>query len=116
MKRTSFTILATCLVFMLTTKADEAPPDDVSPHALALALLLERESARIAGLEADHGAWWHDTAIREWRVQRPWAPGISDTTHFFTVSYLIDGKAVTQWSVNTRSRQVAREGEPIRIE
>jgi len=116
MKRTTFTILISTLVFTLTTGAGSNERREISPHAIALALILEKQGARIAGAEPDADSRWFDTSVREWRVQRPWAPGVTNTTEFFTVTYLIDGKKSASWNVNTRRMTFAREGESLQID
>ena len=117
MKRTNFTILGSCLIFMLAAGAGEYARRDISPHAIALALILEKESARIAALETDdNGGRWLDTGVREWRVQRPVGPGFMNTTEFFSVTYLVDGEQRAHWNVNTKRMTFAREGESIQID
>jgi len=116
MKRTTFTILMVALVFTLTAGAGGGERRDISPHAIALALILEKQGSRIAALESDDDSRWLDMSVREWRVQRYAPPGISDTTEFFTVTYLIDGKTSASWNVNTRRMTVARLGESLQID
>jgi hypothetical protein len=85
-----------------------------SPHAEALRLVLERCGPEIDAMEkAASGApingdseWWFDTKRRGWTVQRPFGPGVFDSTHWFNVQYEIDGKVVATWSVDTRERTV----------
>ena len=50
--------------------------------------------------------WWHDVKRRGWTVQRPFGPGVIDSTHWFNVTYQIDGKPVAKWFVDTRKREV----------
>lgn len=89
-----------------------------SPHAEAIALVMERQREEIAkaklryfkdkGTDWFKGAaeqyWWHDTIQRSWYAGRPFAPGVIDSTHFFLVSYLIGGIVIARWSVDTRKR------------
>ena len=64
----------------------------------------------------DHnGNWWQDTEERSWSAKRPFSPGVIDSTHYFSVSYSIDGHVVRSWSVNTRSGQVAGPGESLEL-
>jgi len=85
------------------------------PHAQAIRLVMQTRSEEIRKL--DKGSdWWHDTKDRTWSAKRPVSPGVLDSTHYFTVSYSIDGHVVGSWSVNTRTGQVAGSGQSLRIE
>ena len=86
-----------------------------SPHAQAIRLVTQVRADEIKGVD-DNPDWWHDTKERVWSVKRPFAPGMIDSTHYFVVSYTIDGRVVGTWSVNTRTGQVAGPGEPLKIE
>jgi hypothetical protein len=76
-----------------------------SPHAGALALVFQKAAERIRAV--DGGNWWHDVEERTWTVQRPFAPGVIDSTHLFTVVYQIGGQRVAAWQVNTRDGTVS---------
>jgi hypothetical protein len=93
-----------------------------SPHAQALLLVQSTQSDEIAKAERAyfdrkgtgryHGGvesyWWFDTIERAWSVQRPFAPGAFDSTHWFTVSYKIKDETVASWSVDTRKKTVTK--------
>ncbi len=92
--------------------ADEPKPQvkvDGSPHADAIALVLRTQADVIRKVEAPgridgtgDELWWHDTVERTWSVKRPFAPGFFDSTHWFIVTYRIDGKIAASWMVDTR--------------
>lgn len=82
------------------------------PHGEAIMLVLTTQAAVIANAESEKGLWWHDTKVRGFRVQRPFFPGIIDSTHMFTVIYTVDEKAVLCWSVETRRKTVEAIGCP----
>lgn len=89
-----------------------------SPHAEALALVMENQREEIAKAELKHfkekgtdwfkgGAeqyWWHDTIERSWSATRPFAPGLIDSTHYFIVTYSIDKDEIARWVVDTHKR------------
>src|SRR4249919_1955301 len=96
------------------TAADRASSTE-SPHAQAIRLVMQTRADEIRKLDKDPD-WWHDTKDSAWSARRPVGPGIVDSTHYFMVSYAIDGNVVGSWSVNTRTGQVAGPGESLRIE
>jgi hypothetical protein len=71
-----------------------------SPHVEALELVFQKAPDRIRAVDEEN--WWHDVQERAWLVQRPFAPGVIDSTHLFTVTYRIAGKQVAAWQVDTR--------------
>jgi hypothetical protein len=92
------------------------------PHCEALALVWNTQSALIKTLEVQHAKaeqrkqkeyvspesrWWFDTDGRNWEVKRPFGPGTIDSTHMFIVNYLILGKVLGAWDVDTRAKTVA---------
>lgn len=84
-----------------------------SPHADALALVMRAQAAVIREVEAPEPPggkgderWWHDVEERTWVVKRPVGPGVFDSTHWFDVTYRIDGKDVARWVVDTRKGTV----------
>jgi hypothetical protein len=87
--------------------AANAPPvaPERSPHAEALALVFQKAAERIRAV--DGADWWHDTEERTWTVRRPFAPGVIDSTHLFTVTYRIGDKRVAAWQVDTRAGTVS---------
>jgi hypothetical protein len=100
-----FLVAAVVTVATLTVMArPAAPPVEKSPHAAALELVFEKAGERIRDL--DRNNWWHDTEDRDWVVRRPFSPGTIDSTHLFNVTYLIGGKPVASWLVDTRKGTV----------
>lgn len=82
---------------------------DASPHAEALALVLRTQQAAIRMAEAHRAKQWNvDTLEREFRVKRPIGPGDNDSTRWFNVTYLIEGREVASWFVDTRIKSVTR--------
>ena len=59
--------------------------------------------------EADRANQWNvDTLEREFRVKRPIGPGDNDSTPWFNVTYLIEGREVASWFVDTRAKSVTK--------
>jgi len=92
------------------------------PHCEALSLVWKTQKEQIKKLELDHAAaqqrkhkeyitadsrWWFDTDERRWTVTRPFAPGVVDSTHWFTVTYLIGRTEGLSWQVDTRKSEVS---------
>jgi hypothetical protein len=91
-----------------------------SPHGQALSLVLSTQQKAIRDMEKQAGSlrlvgkedsWWFDTSRRTWTVARPFAPGMIDSTHMFTVRYAIDGNEVGAWSVDTQGLKVTPEAK-----
>ena len=91
------------------------------PHCEALSLVWNTQRGLIRAAELKHAEaeqsrqkehvspksrWWFDADQRSWEVARPGEPGTFDTTHSFTVRYLIGGKPVAVWGVDTRDKEV----------
>jgi hypothetical protein len=103
--RTVFAILVSGLIgFSLAAQQPGAARVERSPHAAALELVFQKEADRIR--QVDKEDWWHDTRERTWSVRRPFHPGVIDSTHWFDVTYRIDGKDVAAWVVDTRTGTV----------
>ena len=104
------------LLAAIAPGTSRATSDEVeSPHAAAVRLVIENCGDEIK--ELDQGpAWWHDTKERTWSAKRPFGPGTIDSTHYFQVSYAIDGQVLRTWSVNTRTGQIAGPGGSIQVE
>jgi hypothetical protein len=109
---------------ILTPPPPPPPPAvEMSPHAEALQLVFAKEGKRIRDVELDFAKaaeptrevgkdhWWHDVRVREWSADRPFYPGYIDSTHFFSVTYKIDGKVVASWDVDTRAGTVKSDAE-----
>ena len=88
-------------------------PPERSPHAAALELVFRTVPEQIR--KADQENWWHDIESRNWEVNRPFYPGIFDSTHLFNVTYRVKGAIVGQWLVDTKKgtvqAQPARDGK-----
>ena len=91
------------------------------PHIEALSLVWSTQQAQIKAIESKHavkdnvmgreavnteGRWWFDVDARNWEVARPYPPGTLDSTHLFDVRYLIKGKELGWWRVETRKKEV----------
>ncbi|GAB3361917.1 hypothetical protein [Lysobacter tyrosinilyticus] len=113
MKALHLVLLLILAGFSCSSLAADVP--DESPHAAAIRLVMTSRSAEVRKLDQNPD-WWHDTKERAWSAKRPFGPGIVDSTHYFQVSYSIDGQVVGTWSVNTRTGQVAGAGESLWIE
>jgi hypothetical protein len=102
-----FTLLVVlaAVAIMLPRARAANQPQTISPHAQALQLVLTTQQEVIARVD-NPDKWWHDVLTREWSVRRPVKPGDIDSTHLFSVRYLIDGKVVASWSVDTAAQKV----------
>jgi hypothetical protein len=95
--------------------------DSLPPHCEALALVWKKQPDQIKELELRHanaeqkkqkeyvGAdsrWWFDTDERRWTVARPFAPGGIDSTHWFTVTYIVGASEKLSWHVDTSKQEV----------
>ena len=115
MKQFAALIFACLFAVSLRSEAGDYVTQKESPHAQAIRLVTELRVDEIRKLD-DPSGWWHDTKERVWSVKRPFGPGGIDSTHYFLVTYSIDGTVVGRWYVNTRSGQVAGSGETLQIE
>ena len=79
-------------------------PIDESPHAAALKLVIDTQATQIKAVET--GDWWMDVSERTWVVRRPFPPGYFDSTHWFNVTYRINGRDAASWFVDTRTQKV----------
>ena len=92
------------------------------PHCEALSLVWKTQEEQIKKLELKHaiaeqrkqkehveadGRWWFDTDERRWTVTRPFSPGGIDSTHWFTVTYLVGAAESLSWQVDTRKLEVS---------
>ena len=91
--------------------------NQAAPHNDAIRLVLDKRAAELLAAETgaadEEGGRWFDTKPRTWTVRRPFGPGFIDSTHYFQVTYSIDGKPAGSWMVNTRTGVVAGPGESI---
>jgi hypothetical protein len=90
--------------YILGAQERREPKVEPSPHAVAIELVLKTQQARIREVEREN--WLHDVKERTWIVQRPFGPGIIDSTRIFNVSYRVDGKEAAAWLVDTGKGQV----------
>ena len=109
-----------------TSSLSQAPSTDVSgslpPHCEALSLVWKTQEELIKKLELKHataeqrkqkeyieadGRWWFDTDERRWTVTRPFGPGGVDSTHWFTVTYLVGATESLSWHVDTHKLEVS---------
>ena len=79
-------------------------PAEGSPHAAALQLVFSSRASQIRAIDQED--WWLDEKQREWTVKRQLGPGYFNSTHWFDVTYRIDGKEVGAWSVDTAQGNV----------
>lgn len=92
------------------------------PHCGALSLVWKTQEEEIKKLELKHAIaqqrkqkehveaddrWWFDTDERRWTVTRPFGPGGVDSTHWFTVTYLVGTTESLSWQVDTRKLKVS---------
>ncbi len=104
MKRTKLLLLTFIIsLSSLYVFGQEKPVE--SPHSQALMHVLTTQQDIIRkidenNLKGDVNDWWHDVEERRWIVKRPFYPGLVDSTHMFSVDYIINEKTVAQWSVD----------------
>ena len=107
-KRQLIALAAACiltgLAIGIAIAKSSGKESETSPHAAALQLVIQTQADRIRAV--DPGDWWTDVKEREWVVKRPFGPGDIDSTHWFNVTYRIDGHDVASWFVDTRSGKV----------
>lgn len=120
MKAMQYLFVLACMFAVIDLRASDTAASEDSPHSEAIRLVMkvradEVRAAEIKALEKAENRWF-DTRERTWSVKRPNGPGISDSRHYFTVIYAIDGHVVGTWSVNTQTDQVAGPNEAFRIE
>ena len=96
--------------------------DVLPPHCEALSLVWKHQRYQIQELEFKHASaeqekqkeivdansrWWFDTDERRWTVTRPFSPGGIDSTHWFTVTYIIGESEKLSWFVDTSKQEVS---------
>src|SRR5688572_21920317 len=89
----------------LSSPAESLANDESqSPHSEAIALVIKKQQDQIGKAEEAYfkkhgvGWWkgelrqyrWHDTIQRSWSAVRPVAPGVTDSTHLFIITYSIN--------------------------
>ena len=91
-----FQFLSVSVVFSQTENKDSA-------YSQALELVFNTHKDEIVKIEGDS---WMDIKDHQWSVQRPFYPGVVDSTYMLGVVYRIDGKAVAAWNVDLSSKTV----------
>lgn len=85
-----------------------------NPVLEAINLVATRQRAEIqaADRKVSESDWWSDTLERDWIVKRPFGPGIFDSTHWFYVSYKVNGRILMSWFVDLSKRTVSDIAPP----
>lgn len=106
----------------VSTTSSSNISESLPPHCEALSLVWKTQKDRINEIELKHAGkeqekrkekvsaserWWFDTDERRWTVARPFGPGGIDSTHWFTVTYLVGGTESVSWQVDTRKQEVS---------
>ncbi|MCB9771363.1 MAG: hypothetical protein H6754_02300 [Candidatus Omnitrophica bacterium] len=91
-----FQFLSVNVIFSQAANKDSA-------YLQALELVFNTQKDEIVKVEGDS---WMDIKDHQWSVQRPFYPGVVDSTHKLGVVYRIDGKAVAAWNVDLSSKTV----------
>jgi hypothetical protein len=103
-----------------SVKGNTSAKDKRLPHAQAIELVIKKKKDELANLEIEHfkrkgmGNWqgkaedysWFDTVDRSWKVTRPFAPGLFDSTHWFVVVYAVDGESLANYTVDLKKGTV----------
>lgn len=109
--------LSTAIIILFTLigvqvahgQAQKESKQQLSPHSVALMLVLEQKKDEIAKLDNEklgNEDNMLDIKERSWIVIRPFSPGIVDSTHMFIVTYRIDNHVIKSWNVDIRDRTV----------
>lgn len=93
------------LLAWLTTVAPAEIEENPFVEAINLVATTQRSTIR----SIDKGDWLTDSAKREWIVQRPFGPGIIDSTHLLQVTYVVDGKQLAAWLVDLKSKKAQKQ-------
>jgi hypothetical protein len=95
--------------------------DELPPHFEALSLIWNTQKEQIKALELEHAKkeqskskeyvsadsrWWFDTDERRWAIERLFSPGNIDSRHMFLCTYIIKGKKLITWRVDTKQKYV----------
>jgi hypothetical protein len=99
-----FIVIVSIVASSISSNADSKATPERPPHAAALDLVFREGLDTIRS--ANKEDWWHDTKSHDWEVKRPFAPGVYDSTHWFHVTYKIDGETIATWFVDTRNQKV----------
>jgi hypothetical protein len=100
--------------------AAQAAADDMGPdrnpviEAINLVATTQRDEIRSADRKVANADWWLDALDREWIVKRPFGPGLFDTTHWFYVSYKVNGRVLMSWFVDLGKGTVSPTTPPDR--
>ncbi len=81
-------------------------------EAINLVASTQQDEIRAADRKVADADWWVDTLERDWIVRRPFGPGLFDSTHWFYVSYKVNGRILMSWFVDLEKRTVAPIAPP----
>ena len=109
------TTILLCGLLLGVAMAQESNSSDEPLHAAAIRLVMEAKKVQISRVDSP-GDWENDTKKRSWAAQRPFEPGFIDSTNWFQVTYEVDGRVLGSWNVNTKTGQVADQGEEFHID
>ena len=84
--------------------------------AINLVANTQRDEIRAADRRVANADWWVDALDREWIVKRPFGPGLFDSTHWFYVSYKVNGRVLMSWFVDLAKGTVSPTTPPDRPE
>lgn len=101
-----------------TARAAAAEMAQRNPVIEAINLVATTQRAEIlaADRKVANADWWVDALEREWIVKRPFGPGLFDTTHWFYVSYKVNGRVLMSWFVDLSKGTVSPTTPPDRPE
>jgi hypothetical protein len=83
-------------------------------EAINLVASTQQDEIKAADEKVSESDWWSDTLDREWIVKRPFGPGIFDSTHWFYVSYKVNGRILMSWFVDLNKGTVSDVSPPER--
>jgi hypothetical protein len=81
-------------------------------EAINLVATTQRAEIQAADRKVSESDWWSDTLERDWIVKRPFGPGIFDSTHWFYVSYKVNGRILMSWFVDLNKGTVSDIAPP----
>ena len=87
-----------------------------NPHSEAIKLVIEDQREYLEELEkskSGKASVWHDRLAREWTSVRPFDPGYIDSTHWFNVTFKIEGEILAMWLVNLKTRTVQKQKKEV---
>ncbi len=81
-------------------------------EAINLVATTQRAEIQAADAKVAGADWWVDALDREWIVRRPFGPGLFDSTHWFYVSYKVNGRILMSWFVDLEKGTVVTTTPP----